>query len=129
MTDEQQIRDLIATWMRASAAADIQTVLQLMDEDVVYLIPGQPPMRGRDKFAAGFEASIGRYHMDGKSDIQEIQVDGNLAYCWTKLAVTVTPLPAGAPSTRSGNTLSVLRKNAAGRWLLWRDANLLTLDK
>jgi uncharacterized protein (TIGR02246 family) len=44
-TDEQSIRDLIATWHRATAAGHVEAVLQLMAEDVVFLIAGQPPPR------------------------------------------------------------------------------------
>jgi len=40
MSDEQQIRDLIATWLRASAEGDINKILPLMTEDVVFLIAG-----------------------------------------------------------------------------------------
>lgn len=55
MNDEQAIRDLIATWHKASAAGDLTTVLKLMAEDVVFLVAGKPPMRGRDAFATGFK--------------------------------------------------------------------------
>ena len=76
MPDEkEQIRELLAAWMRATAAGQL-----------------------------------------------------DLAYCWNRLSVTVTPLPSGAPMRRSGYTLSVLRKKADGRWVLFRDANLLTTD-
>jgi uncharacterized protein (TIGR02246 family) len=49
--DTQQIREVIATWLRASAADDLDTVLSLMAEDVVFLLPGRPPMRGRAAYA------------------------------------------------------------------------------
>src|SRR2546428_14081492 len=51
--DEQAIRQLVATWLSASKAGDTEKVLSLMADDVVFLIPGQPPMRGRAAFAAG----------------------------------------------------------------------------
>ena len=51
--DEQAIRELVATWLRASRAGDTETVLGLMADDVVFLVPGHPPMRGRAAFAAG----------------------------------------------------------------------------
>ncbi len=44
--DEQEIRQLVVTWMAATKAGDIDTVLSLMAEDVVFLVPGQAPMRG-----------------------------------------------------------------------------------
>ena len=64
--------------------------------------------------------------IDGKSDIQEIQVFGDWAYLRNYIEMTVTP-PAGNPVRRSGYTLTILRKEADGRWRLTRDANLLTL--
>jgi len=42
-SDEQQIRDLVARWMSATKSHDVQTVLDLMTEDVVFLVPGSPP--------------------------------------------------------------------------------------
>lgn len=46
-TDEQQIRDLVATWMQATQAGDVDTVLGLMTDDVVSrpasLFGGVPP--------------------------------------------------------------------------------------
>jgi ketosteroid isomerase-like protein len=40
--------------------------------------------------------------------------------------VTVTPLPDGAPKKMAGNILSVFRKEPDARWVLLRDAILLT---
>ena len=127
-SDEQQIRDLIATWLQASAAGDLKTVLGLMSEDVVFLIPGRPPMRGREAFASASQAMEGKFRMAGNSEIQEIQSSGNLAYCWTHLTVTVTPTVGGPAMKRSGYTLSVLRKEPGGNWLLIRDANMLVAE-
>ena len=55
-SDEQEIRQLVATWMAATKAGDIETVLSLMAEDVVFLLPGQPPMIGKSAFAAAAQA-------------------------------------------------------------------------
>jgi uncharacterized protein (TIGR02246 family) len=125
MSDEQAIRELITEWMRASKAGDWPAVSQLMTEDVVFLQPGQPPMKGREAFGANFQAMQGKVQIDGKSEVQEIEVSGNLAYCWTKLAIDIT-LPTGERKHKSGYTLTVFRKEPAGNWVLLRDANLLT---
>ena len=122
--DELKIRELIATWMSASAAGDVQKVLTLMAEDAIFLIPGRPPMRGRAEFAATSKG-MEKVRMEGKSEVQEIQVSGNMAYCWTNLTVTMF-LP-DKKVVRAGNTLSVLRKEANGQWVMFRDANLLTV--
>ena len=124
-TDERQIRDLVATWMTATKAGDVNAVLALMSDDVVFLLPGRPEMRKAD-FAAQARAQAGTSapQIDGHSDIQEIQVAGDWAFMWSKLTVVVTP-PGAAPIKRQGPTLTVFKKQA-GKWLLARDANLLT---
>lgn len=125
-SNEQQIRQLVAAWMSATKAGDSEKVLSLMADDVVFLIPGQPPMRGKSAFAAG-QSALQQVDIDGQSEIQEIKVFGDWAYLWSKLSVTITPKASAAPIKRSGNALSILKKQS-GKWLLYRDANLLALE-
>ena len=54
--DEQEIRQLVATWMSASKAGDVEKVLSLMADDVVLLVAGHPPMVGKPAFAAAMAA-------------------------------------------------------------------------
>ena len=123
-SDETAIREMVATWLAASRSGDVETVLDLVSDDVVFLTPGRPPMR-KDEFAtqSRAQAGLGGPQIDGESDIQEIQVLGHWAFMWTKLRVTVTPKD-GSPIERAGHTLTVLKK-ADGRWVIARDANLL----
>jgi uncharacterized protein (TIGR02246 family) len=123
-SDEQEIRALIETWMQASRENDLDAVLSLMTEEVLFLTPGNAPMT-RDGFAEGFRQMAGQVKIDGSSDVQEITVRGDLAFCWNRLEVTATPVEAGRAIRRSGTTMSVFRKGGDGRWQLWRDANLL----
>lgn len=122
-SDEQQIRELHATWLRASKAGDTATVLGLMTDDALFLVPGQAPF-GKQVFAT---ASQGQQNagmeIDGDSEVLEIQVAGDWAHMLTRLAVTVRQ-SGTAPVVRSGHTMTVLARRA-GRWLLHRDANLL----
>lgn len=123
--DEQEIRELVATWMTATKAGDIDAVLSLMSDDVVFLIAGQPIMRKADFEAAsrGFSGAGGP-QFDGKSEIQEIKILGDWAFMWAKLTVIVTPSGGAPPMTRTGHTMSILKKQN-GKWLLARDANML----
>ena len=124
--DEQSIRDLIANWHKATAKGDLAQLLTLMAEDVVFLVAGKPPMRGRDDFTAGFKKAIEGFHIESSSDIQEIHVNGEWAYVWNYLIVIMTLKNGGTPNRRTGNVLSVLRKQTNGSWVMFRDANLLT---
>jgi uncharacterized protein (TIGR02246 family) len=96
-----------------------------MEEDAVFLRGGHPLMRGRDAFASQFEEVVKQVRIEATSEIQEIEVSGDLAYCWNQLTVIVTPLKGGRPMRRSGPVLTIFRKKEDGGWVLSRDANLL----
>jgi uncharacterized protein (TIGR02246 family) len=128
-SDEQEIRGLVSKWMAATQSGDVATVLSLMADDVVFLLPGQPIMRKADfavaaKGMAGPEAP----RLEAKSEIQEIRILGDWAFMWTKLTIVVTPRGGAQSMTRRGTTLSVLKKQN-GKWLIARDANLLVTVK
>jgi uncharacterized protein (TIGR02246 family) len=123
--EEQKIHGVIDTWMRASAENDLQTVLSLMAEDVVFLLPGRAPLIGRAAFAAASAAMAGKVKFEGKPQIQEVRILGDYAICWNHLSITATPVDGGKVVQREGDVLSIFRKEPDGHWVLFRDANLL----
>ncbi|MEP6635978.1 MAG: SgcJ/EcaC family oxidoreductase [Acidobacteriota bacterium] len=125
MNDEQAIRELVATWHKATAKGDFAAILKLMAEDVVFLVAGQPPMRGREAFASSFKEVLKLGRLETSGDIQEIQVNEQFAYCWTHLSITMIPTPDHRTIVRE-NTLTIFRKQADVAWVLFRDANLLS---
>jgi len=120
--DERAIRELIATWMSASAAGDVKTVLTLMADDVIFMVPGREPF-GREAFVAASE-EMKDVHMEGTHQIRELRVLGDWAYMRSHISMKMTP-PGGEAVTRSGYTLTILRREPGGRWRLFCDANLL----
>ena len=123
--DERAIRNVVDTWLAASKAGDLATVLSLMTDDVLFLTPGQPPF-GKEAFAKMSEG-MKDVQVDGTSDIQEVQVFGEIAYLRNALRIVIT-MPDGKVARRSGQTLTILRKEADGKWRLVRDANLVMPD-
>ncbi len=121
--DERAIRELVDNWMTASRAGDTAAVLRLMADDVIFMVPGREPF-GKQAFAANSRSMDG-VRLEGKADIRELQVLGDWAYLRNLIEITITP-PGGEPSRRSGYTLTILRKGADGKWLLARDANLVS---
>jgi uncharacterized protein (TIGR02246 family) len=111
--------------MDATEHGDIQSVLRLMTDDALFLVPGKPPMTKAGFEAASKSQASAKVKIHAKSEVQEVQVEGTMAYMWSNLTVTMTQEGKSQVSTRTGQTLTVFRK-VDGRWLLCRDANLLT---
>ena len=123
MSDEAAIRQVIETWLAATRSGDLSTILTLMTDDVVFMVPGQEPF-GKDGFIASFK-TIANAQVEATSDIVELRVLGDWAYLRNHLDLKIAS-PEGGQAHRAGYTLTLLRKEADGQWRLARDANLLT---
>ena len=124
--DERSIRELVATWLAASKNGDLPAILDLMTNDVIFMVPGSKPF-GKDAFAMAFEG-MKQVRIEGRGDIQELQILGDWAYLRNYIEMTATP-PNGDAMRRTGYTLTILRKESDGRWRITRDANLLAIEK
>jgi uncharacterized protein (TIGR02246 family) len=122
--DEREIRELVETWMDASRRGDVESVLDLMADDMIFMVPGREPF-GKDEFRAMSQAMSG-VEVDGRADIRELRVLGDWAWIRNHIQLTVTPKGGGEPVRRAGYTLSIFEKGRDGRWRLARDANLVT---
>jgi uncharacterized protein (TIGR02246 family) len=125
--DEKEIRGVIDRWMAATRAGNIDDVLSLMTDDVVFLVAGVPPFGKREFRENSAQHADKSLEFDGTSEVIEIKVIGDHAYVINKLSV-VTRQSEREQMSRSGYTLTIFRKDN-GEWLLARDANLLTPDK
>jgi uncharacterized protein (TIGR02246 family) len=123
--DETQIRGLVGRWHAATKTGDIEAVLALMTDDVVFLTPGREPM-SKSEFAKLSVRPRGalRPELDMKQDVHEVEVSGSMAFMRSTLEVTIKPPGGAVPVERAGQTLTVFKK-VDGRWLLARDVNLL----
>ena len=122
-SDEQAIRELVDSWLSASEKGDLPTILNLMADDVVFMVPNKEPF-GKEAFAQSYKQTKGS-RMKTESDIQEIKIIGDWAWMRNFLRVTFTDA-TGQSATHSGYVLTILNRRPDGSWVITRDANLLT---
>lgn len=123
--DERGIREAHTIWIDAVNAGDLDRLLTLVADDVVFLNPGQAPV-GREKFSASFSAAHQQVRIRCSSELEEVVVVGDVAYTRSRDALSVTPRAGGEATQFAGHRITVYRKQADGRWLLARDANTLS---
>jgi uncharacterized protein (TIGR02246 family) len=120
--DERQIRELVRSWIAASNRRDLDALMDMMTDDVIFMTPGRPPF-GKAQFAADSERMKGMA-IEGRAEVEEVEVFGPRALIRNHIEVELT-VP-GQPARRmSGCAMSILRKEADGRWRIARDANLV----
>ena len=121
-SDEQAIRELVDTWIEASKKQDLTTLLGLLDDDVLFIVPGREPF-GKEEFAAG-NKEVQDFRMEADIDIKELKVTGEWAWMRSFLKVSFTP-GEGDTTTLSGHILTIFRKTTDGQWVIYRDANFV----
>jgi uncharacterized protein (TIGR02246 family) len=122
--DERAIREVHSAWIDAVNAGDLACLLTMMADDVVFLNPGQAPC-GRDGFSANFSAAHQQVRIRCTSELEEVEVAGEVAYTRSRDALSVTPRAGGEATQLAGHRMTVYRKQPDGRWLLARDAHTL----
>src|ERR1700694_5580309 len=115
--DERAIRNAIQKWMDASKAGDTASVLSLMADDVLFMVPGREPF-GKEVFAAA-SRGMKDVRMDGVAAIGEVMILDDWAWTRAHLTITITP-PNAKPMRRSGYTMTIWRKQSGGAWVIFR---------
>jgi uncharacterized protein (TIGR02246 family) len=124
-SDEQAIREVHSAWLDAVNAGDLTRLLAMMTDDVVFLNPGRSAL-GRDGFSANFSAAHQQLRICCVSELMEVVIVGEVAYTRSRDSLSVSPLVGGEESRLAGDRLTIYRKQPDGRWLLARDANVLS---
>ena len=58
----------------ALAAGNVDAILPLMSEDVVFLVCGKPPMKGQATFEQGLRRLLTSHRIQSRGEIQELVV-------------------------------------------------------
>jgi uncharacterized protein (TIGR02246 family) len=120
--DKQAIREAVDTWLAASKKGDLPTMLNLLADDVLFIVPGKEPF-GKEEFAAANRAQMKEVKLDAQIDIREIEVVGDWA--WMRSFLTVNFTRDGKSAKHSGHILNIWQKQPGGRWVIKRDANFV----
>src|ERR1041385_813140 len=88
-TDEQAIREMVHDWLPASKKHDLATMLDLLADDVLFIVPRKEPF-GKAEFAASNKQQMKDTEMEATIDIKEIEVAGSWAWMRSFLNLTFT---------------------------------------
>jgi len=120
--DKQAIRESVDAWLAASKKGDLSTMLDLLADDVIFIVPSKEPF-GKEAFAAANREQMKGVEMDATIDIKEMEVAG--PWAWMRSFLEITFTRDGKAARHSGHILTIWQKNSDGRWIIKRDANFV----
>lgn len=112
----QQIATVREEYVEAENAGDVEGILATCAEDVVFIPPESPPVRGKDaarEFLGGF---LDAFSVDLDLESESIVVDGDLGYDWGTVSGTMQP-KGGDTQSLSNSYLIVFERDVDGSWL------------
>jgi uncharacterized protein (TIGR02246 family) len=124
-SDEDAIRGVHSSWIDAVNSGNLERLLTLMTDDVVFLNPGREPF-GQLEFPNGFLIGHQRSWIHCVSEIEEVAVFGEVAYTRCRDSLSVKPRAGGEATDLAGHRITIYRKQPDGLWLLARDAHTLS---
>jgi uncharacterized protein (TIGR02246 family) len=121
--EAESIRELTARWTAAVQARDIDRLLGLVTDDVVFLPSSGPPIRGKEAVGDLYRSLFSQFDVEQSASIEEVEVGGDWAFSWGAETLTLSPRGGGRPIRLRGKGLAILRRQPDGSWKYARGIN------
>jgi uncharacterized protein (TIGR02246 family) len=121
--DIHAIRQLTESWIDAVKTKDIDRLLTLVTDDVVFLPPTGPPIKGKEAVRDLYQLLFAQLDVMQSAKNEEIQVIGDWAFAWGSESLILTPRSGGAAVEMAGKGLTILRRLTDGSWRFARGIN------
>jgi uncharacterized protein (TIGR02246 family) len=114
-------------YIAALNAGDLDRWLKWVTDDIVWLPPDGPPVKGKAAVRAFVKKNFfGEMRYDEKYSIDELEVYGGFAYTLCSIWGHVTPKAGGEKMAFRGTVTSTWRRGPDGAWRVAR--NMATID-
>jgi len=119
--DEQAVRRLSAFWVAAMQAKDVPRLLRMLADDVVFLPPGFPAIRGTAAVEAMYASFFPQFStVEMAATIEEVRVEEKWAFAWGNETLTLVPGNGGGAVQLRSRGLSILERQTDGSWRFLR---------
>ena len=114
--DREAIRQLGQEWVEAVHHGDVDRLLDLVTDDVVFMPANAPSIVGRAAVAQAYRATFAAFEVDQTFAPEEIQVGGDWAFVRGTDAIEMKPRAGGSPIVVTARGISILRRVGDGSW-------------
>ena len=118
--DAATIRGQTESFLAAWNAGDAATLGQLYAEDIVEMQPDGPALEGRAAIVQSFTDFLTEFTATQTAEVDEVDVQGDLAFSRGRWQVRQTPRTGGDEEVRSGKWMVLYQRQTDGSWKMWR---------
>jgi len=122
--DKGAVERFTAEWNAAVRAKNVSKLMSMVTEDVVFLPPGFPPIRGKQAVEAMYQRFFPQFaSIEQQAVSEEVEVMGEWAFAWGIESTVLVPLGGAQPIHMHGKGLSILKRQPDGSWKCARAIN------
>ena len=118
--DIAAIKGLAADWRAGWLAGDADALLSLYAERPVLMPQGRPAIYGKSAIRALYRAVLGEMQIKSKGALRDVDASGDLGYFWSTYSLRATPKAGGNPTTTSGKSVFIVKRQRDGSWKIAR---------
>jgi ketosteroid isomerase-like protein len=121
---EAEFKKVVFAVEEAMKAADVDRLMEFYADDVVTMLPGLPPLRGKEEVRADWENFFNAYTLNRDARLVYTDVSGDSAVRRMEWTNTLTPKGGSEPIVDTG-TCVVGFKKIGGEWkIVWEIASV-----
>ena len=118
------IEKLLEEEFAAANAGDTEALLDLRTDEIVEMLPGEPPLIGKDEIRIAWNQETDIIEHFKNPSIEDIEFVGDWAFARFSYTQTLTPVTGGDAIVRKGQGLLILQRQPDSSWKIhWEMVN------
>jgi uncharacterized protein (TIGR02246 family) len=119
--DVEAVTAAFVEYSAAAAAGDIDRMLAGYADDAISMPPDMPPRAGIDAMRASMQEYVDLYTFELTTEVEEVQVAGDIAYALASWSEILTPKGEGEVTEMQGKWIVIFQRQPDGSWKNWRE--------
>ena len=117
--EKQKIEELLSEYKKSLNTSDVQLAQNLFTKDGIFMPAEAPSAIGSEGILKNFESAFSQIELKTAFFIEEIEVEGNMAFAVTSSKGTIKILANGMEEPEASRELFVFKK-VDGKWKIAR---------
>ena len=118
--DVAAIRTHSEAFDRAITAGNEQSSAELLTDDVIWMVPNQEALRGREAVRKRFRGLFTGLSLELHSTVDEVRIADDWAFVLGTYRLRLAPKDGGPSTDETGKLINILSRESNGTWRLAR---------
>lgn len=121
--DLLEIQNITTDWISAIKSKNVTNIISMITEDAIFSSPNNQLLQGKKAVEKLYITLFSQFNITQTLEYNEIKINGNWAFTMGTDQLVLEPLSDGKSMILKGHAMSILFKQADGKWKIARGIN------